>query len=170
MDMKKLMMLSVLLMAAWGCRENVVESDLTGNETTYALLPGSDYPVGGTVTLREKKNGATQVVVNLTGTERGALHPVHLHLGNLSTPDADIAALLTPLEGATGQSETLLTQLADESTLQYKDIAALNACVKVHLADTGPGRDVILAGANIGLAAQQPFIGGRKGMAVCGWE
>ncbi len=143
----------VLITLFLACQENEQAlSDFTGSEITYALQAGSIYPVSGTVTLKEKKNGTALVVVALSGTEGNLLHPVHLHLGDISTPNADIAALLNPVKGSTGRSETRLELLADETPVTYTMLTELNACIKIHLADSGPDRDIILAGGNIGSA------------------
>lgn len=149
-NMKKILV-GMMLIAGWGCQDNdSVTTDFTGNETVYALQSGSVYPVSGTATFREKKDGSTIVVLTLTGTEGDIQHPVHLHLGNISSPDADVAALLTSVTGSTGKSETSISSLADGSTITYKQLIALGACLKVHLADSGPERDIILAAGNIG--------------------
>lgn len=104
-------------------------------------------------------------MLNLTGTEGQNKYPVHLHLGNLSTPGADVALLLNPLSAETGLSETTFDKLADESAINYAGVLQLDACIKVHLGDVGPDRDVILAAGNIGTASTS--MGGRAGVAVC---
>jgi hypothetical protein len=149
------------------CEENESTSnDFTGNESVYALNPGSTYQTSGTVTFKEKMDGTALIVVDLEGTEGNVKHPVHLHLGSISTPGADVTALLTPVIGKTGKSETNLTKLADESDVTYNDLLNLSACVKVHLAEAGPDKDIILAGGNIGKAALDPS-SGRSAMKVC---
>lgn len=152
-NMKKVIAGMVLMAMFWGCQESeTLETDLTGNEIVYALQAGSlNYPaIAGTATFREKKDGSTVISISLTGTEGTIQHPVHLHLGSLTTPDADVAALLTPVLGSSGKSETTLTLLADENTITYNQLVNLDACIKIHLAETGPDRDIILAGGNIG--------------------
>jgi hypothetical protein len=150
--MKKLGVLALFgILAACQEHEQAI-SDLTGNEVTYSLQPGSDYPVSGTVIFQERKDGTTRITVALNGTEGTVAHPVHLHLGDLSTPDAEIAALLNPVIGNTGKSETVLIALADETPITYTTLVNLNACIKIHLSDSGPDRDIILAGGNIGSA------------------
>jgi len=149
--MKKIVA-GVILVLFFGCQDNDVRvsTDFTGNETVYALQAGSVYPISGTATFKEKKDGSTLVVVNLSGTEGDIQHPVHLHLGNVGSPDAAVAALLTSVTGSTGKSETTLTMLADETVVTYADLISLGACIKVHLAESGPERDIILAAGNIG--------------------
>jgi hypothetical protein len=143
----------IIALLAIGCQENELVSDFTGNEVVYALQSGSVYPISGSATFKEKKDGNTVIIIELTGTEGELQHPVHLHLGDIASPGADVAALLTPVFGKTGKSETTLVHLGDETMLNYAELIDLNACIKIHLADSGPDRDIILAGGNIGSAA-----------------
>jgi hypothetical protein len=150
------------------CQEkDEIKTEFTGNESVYALLQASDYAVNGTVTFRERLDGTALIDVELSGTEGAIEHPVHLHLGDISSPGADVAALLSPVAGSTGKSETLLTRLADETAITYKELIALNACVKIHLSAVGESRDIVLAGGNIGAASTRDIPGGRAGFAVC---
>jgi hypothetical protein len=161
----------VLLISGFGvvtaCQDTdaIEESEFTGNEASYALDAGSTYPINGTVTFKEKKDGSTLISISVSGTEGELKHPVHLHLGNISTPSADVSALLNPVLGKTGLSETTLTTLADESSINYRQLIELNACIKIHLSSSGPDKDVILAAGNIGVAADDA--GGRVGIGVC---
>ena len=165
--MKKVI-LGVFAGALFGaCQENEKMSvEITGNEMVYPLQKASDYNISGTVNVKEKCDGSSIVVVSLTGTEGDIEHPVHLHLGNINVSGSDVAALLNPVIGSTGQSETLLKQLADETPITYKQLIDLNASIKVHLAASGPDRDIILAAGNIG-AASTDVSGGRAGVGLC---
>lgn len=152
MDMRIVIAAFVLIFFI-GCQENeAVKDDFTGNEVVYSLQSGSIYPISGTATFKEKKDGNTIINIELTGTEGNIEHPVHLHLGEISSPGAEVAALLNPVKGSTGKSETTFTMLADETPLKYSQLIELNACIKIHLAASGPDRDIILAGGNIGSA------------------
>lgn len=167
--MKKLilgMMAAGTLLTA--CRENeqTATSDFTGNETVYALQAGSTYNISGTATFKEKKDGTAVIEMALTGTEGTAQFPVHLHLGNIAAPDAAVAAQLNPVTGTSGSSQTNLLQLADESKITYKQLLDLNACIKVHLAASGPDRDIILAAGNIGKSTGD-VSSGRLGVSTC---
>jgi hypothetical protein len=153
------------LVSACSSNENV--SEFTGKQTTYALQKASQYDVSGTVAFKEKRDGSLVVVVDLTGVSGNTKYPVHLHLGNLSTPGASVAALLTPLAGQTGKSETNLTKLADETAISYSDLANLEACIKIHLSDVGPEKDIVLAAGNIGASATKSNASGRLGIATC---
>jgi hypothetical protein len=151
-----------------GCQEHETVSDFTGNEISYELVAGSEYDVNGTISFKERTDGFTTVLIALKGTDGDAKHPVHLHLGTIATPQAAVAALLSPVVAATGKSETLLDRLADDTPIYYKDISNLEACIKIHLSEDGPGRDVILAGGNIGDSYVKELSNGRiAGFAVC---
>jgi hypothetical protein len=165
--MKKMIYVLVLSVIFAACQDNdaVEQSDFTGNESSYALLAGSTYPINGTVTFKEKTDGSTLISIEVTGTEGDVEHPVHLHLGNIASPDADVSALLNPVIGKTGKSETTLSKLADESGVTYKQLIELAACVKIHLAAAGPDKNVILAAGNIGASAGNSS--GRVGVSVC---
>lgn len=164
--MKKVIAGLMFLMAA-GCQENeTTVNDLTGNEVVNALQSGSVYPISGTVTIKEKKDGSALVIVELHGTEGNIQHPVHLHMGDISAPGAEVAALLTPVTGSTGKSETILTRMADETSITYAQLMKLDACIKIHLADAGPDRNIILAGGNIG-SASNAKLDGRVGFGIC---
>lgn len=169
--MKKIIGIASLVLALFSCQscqENeTIATDFTGNESTYPLVAGSAYPINGTVSFKEKKDGSTLITVSLSGTEGELKHPVHLHLGNLSMQDADIAALLAPLKGKTGISETILAQLANETSITYSELIALNASIKVHFGESGPDKNIILAAGNIGSAVSDDNAGGRSGIGIC---
>ncbi|MBX2895863.1 MAG: hypothetical protein KF763_10505 [Cyclobacteriaceae bacterium] len=165
--MKRVIWVVWIGLISTACQESENTSEFTGNEITYALQQGSEYVVSGTVVFKERRDGTASVAVSLTGTDGTDKLPVHLHLGDLSAADADIAALLNPVDSRTGKSETLLTRLANETEVTYTQLLQLEACIKIHLADTGPGRDVILAGGNIGQSFTKSITSGRTGLGVC---
>jgi hypothetical protein len=165
--MKGLSMILLVLVLV-SCQEPETVSEFTGNEISYELVAGSDYNVNGTISFKERVDGFTTVLIELKGTDGSAKHPVHLHLGTIATPQADVAALLSPVVAATGTSSTLLDRLADDTPIKYSDLSGLEACIKIHLADSGAGRDVILAGGNIGASYVNELSNGRSaGFAVC---
>jgi hypothetical protein len=141
-----------------------VTSVYTGNQTTYALQQASAYTISGTVTFKERKDGATTIQIALTGITDNDQHPVHLHLGDLTTNQASVAAMLSPVEGKTGQSETVISQLANDTKVSYTDLTKLDACVNVHLASVGSEANTILAAGNVGSAASKSVAAGRIGL------
>jgi len=164
--MKRLMFL-LLGVGLITCQENEAVNEFTGNETTYNLESASQYPVSGIITFKERKDGTTTALVDLKGTDGDQKFPVHLHLGNLSTPDADIAVLLSPVAATTGKSETLVNGLTNETSITYQQLLDLEACIKIHLGESGPDRDIILAAGNIGKSSKLESANGRIGIAVC---
>lgn len=165
--MKKLIAIVLCGMIWVSCQESESISDFTGNEITYSLQSGSQYSVSGTATIKERRDGSSTVLVSLSGTSGDSKLPVHLHLGDITTPGADVAALLSPVNSKTGISETTLTQLANETSISYTELVKLEACLKVHLSDTGAERDIILAGGNIGESAVKATSSGRATLGVC---
>lgn len=165
--MRNLIVLLTSVAAFFSCQENESVSEFTGNQTTYALQQASTYAVNGSVTFKEKKDGGTLVLLELSGTDGDVQLPAHLHLGDIATPGADVAALLTPVSGLTGKSETTLVELADETAVTYEDLINLEACIKVHLSDFGVERNIILAGGNIGAFSSKGFSSGRVGIGIC---
>ena len=164
--MKKVMFfLCGLAMIA--CQESESVSDFTGNETTYSLQQASAYEVNGTILFKEKKDGSMVAEVQLSGTDGNLKYPVHLHLGNISTPNAAVALLLSPVAAENGKSETSISKLADDTAVGYKQLIAMEACIKIHLAESGPDRDIILAGGNIGKSSLNEAASGRTGFSVC---
>jgi len=161
------LLLSFLLIVQ-ACQESNQALEFTGRSYTYNLISASSFNVSGAVTFKEKTNGNTLVVVELNGTEGNLEHPVHLHLGDMSTPDADIAALLNPIIGNKGKSETLLERLANETAVSYADLLKMEAYISIHLAEFGPERDIILAAGNIGAAYEKQIQSGRRdNIAIC---
>lgn len=163
----KLLMFLLIGAGLIACQENEAVSEFTGNETTYNLQSASQYLVSGIITFKERKDGTTTAVVDLKGTDGDQKFPVHLHLGNLSIPAADIAVLLSPVTAATGKSETLVKELTNETPITYQQLIDLEACIKIHLGESGPDRDIILAGGNIGKSSKLESASGRIGIAVC---
>ena len=161
-----------LIVFALGCSQDDPTVDeganFTGRDITYALESASDFNISGTAVLKERIDLSTNIIIKLNRTFQGnAELPVHLHLGDITTDQADVAALLQPVNAESGISETVLTILADESKVTFEDIKQMNACIKIHLSATGPEKDIILAAANIGAAVSKNPLGGRLGIGLC---
>src|SRR6267154_4947488 len=133
-----------------GCQKNEVVSEFTGNQASYGLTQASQYAVSGIVTFKERKDGTTTVLVQLTGTDGTTQLPVHLHMGDVATNGAAVVAVLNPAYGKTGKSETIISQLADQTKVSYRDLLKLSAYINVHASISGPESAVILAAGNIG--------------------
>ncbi len=160
--MKAQWLIAVAVLA--GCQKAEVVSEFTGNQASYGLVPASQYAVSGTVTFKERKDGATTVLVQLKGTDGTAQLPVHLHMGDMATNGAAIAAILDPANAKTGTSETIIAQLADQTKVSYRDLLKLSAYINVHASVSGPESAVILAAGNIGVNGTNPSSSARIGI------
>jgi hypothetical protein len=174
MNRRKIQIAGLLsLLYLLGCSGNDAEikktSDYTGNEVTYELQPAAtQYNISGSATFKERTDHTTDIVIKLTNTtSENAEFPVHLHLGDVSTDNAAVAALLEPVNDKAATSTTHLVKLSDESIVSFQDLKALNACIKIHLASTGEAKDVILAAGNIGEAVANGISNGRTKIGVC---
>lgn len=167
--MKSIFPALLIVVLAFSCSEpEPANKEFTGSEMVHALLPGSSYNVSGSVTIKEKVDGSSLIIIQLTGTKGNVEHPVHLHVGNIETPDAAILALLNPVLGRTGISETDFDQLSDETIITYQELIHLDASIKVHLSASGPDKDIVLAAGNIGSnSTGHEHHGGRVDVTVC---
>jgi hypothetical protein len=138
-------------------------TDLTGRQVTYNLVPGnSQLNVSGTIDFKEGTDKSMLVEIKVSSTGSGGEHPVHLHFGTLGTPDADIAALLSPVDAVNGTSSTTLTLLRNQTPFTYQDLLNFDGSIKIHM-DDGPNKDVVLAATNIGVNASMDI----SDIAVC---
>ena len=92
-------------------------------------------------------------------TGSGGFHPAHLHYGTFDNPDAEMAAMLNPVDATTGESSTTIYKLLDETKVTYMDLVEFDGSIKIHL-DDGPNKKVVIAAANIGLNASADISGG----------
>ncbi|MEQ8924491.1 MAG: hypothetical protein RLO81_01695 [Fulvivirga sp.] len=163
--------LFILLIAVWftACNEDEEVSDYTGNQVTYDLVQSSDFPVQGTATFRERRDSNIELFIQLSGTEGTIEHPAHLHYGDVSVADAEVAKLLLPVRGSSGKSVTIFNRLNDETLITYNDLLTFDGHIKVHL-DGGANKSTILASGNIGSAFTKNPSVGRKEIAVCRME
>jgi hypothetical protein len=152
--MKSILISATLLSVfTWGCQSEE-SSVYTGRELSYPLIEGSffDQPTTGYLTVRERTDQSVEIAVALTGTTEGAIHPVHLHYGNLAN-DRPVAAWLSPLEdtgGGESRSVTRLDHLYDDSPLTFDLFVGMDGSLKVHFEEAGPWEYVVLGATNIG--------------------
>lgn len=167
----KLFSFVITLALIFSCQQKQLQGDeFTGKEITYQLLQTSNYDIRGAVTFKEMYDGSTVVDIQLDGTEGDVYFPVHLHFGNIFLPDADVAAFLTPVYGATGFSETHLEYLGDETPITYQQLVTMDASIKIHLAADGLDSKVILAAGNVGsngVEISKDTFSGRIVVPVC---
>lgn len=141
--------LVILLIGLLACTDTEESELYTTNKIIYTLQEGSQFPISGTITFRERISGELEATIALTGTEGDINHPAHLHYGSFDTPDAEVAVLLSPVYGETGESTTIFNKLNDETPFGFNDLKSFDGHIKVHQ-DGGQNKNVILAYGNIG--------------------
>ncbi len=148
--LNSLLLLGFGLIILVSCKdEETNPASLTGKSVTYSLFTGApEWGYEGDVTLAERKDGFALISIELMGPEGTSKFPAHLHYGPYSLV-ADMAAMLTPIDAATGKSETLLKQLASGESITYSELINFDGHIKVHLGD-GDNKNVILVYGNIG--------------------
>ena len=107
----------------------------TGNMMSYDLMSVSDPSISGTATLTELDDGSTQLNIDLSGTSSGNMHPSHIHF-NTAAEGGDIAVSLTPVDGSTGMSETIIETLDDGTAISYEQLLAFDGYINVHFSSS----------------------------------
>lgn len=130
----------------------IIENDLTGRALVYDLVSASDENVSGFISFEERIDSSLTVTVEIDVTGEPNLHPVHIHYGNYSD-DAEMAAMLNPVDGGTGKSQSEIDRLSNGSVFNFDVLKDFDGHVKVH-GDDGPNKDLILAYGLIGRNAQ----------------
>jgi hypothetical protein len=103
----------------------------TGNQIVFNLKEKDNSGVSGVVAFIELDNGTTLVRINVSGTQAGNSHPVHIHLNNW-VDTGEIAVFLNDIDGATGESETVVSTTTDNVRIRYADLDNFNGYVNVH--------------------------------------
>ena len=91
--------------------------------------------VSGKATFEKVSDTETRVLVEVTGTPAGGVHPMHIHVGDV-VPGGGIYITLTPVNGDTGLSETLITQNDAGDAVSYEDLLAYDGYINIHLSAT----------------------------------
>lgn len=116
-----------------GCSDDDNAPQLTGESKQFDLFSKSNSAISGVVTFATRDDGATVITVQLNGTSAGGSHPAHIH-ANTAAEGGSILLDLTPVDGASGRSETVVTALNDGSLITYQQlINDLNGYINVHL-------------------------------------
>ena len=140
---------SACLVYLSSCSKKYVDPgpQLTGASKQFALAAKSNSGVSGTVTFAKRSDNATVITVQLTGTQAGGTHPAHIH-ANTAVEGGGILLDFTPVDGATGKSETVAKALNDGTPVTYEDLLAFNGYVNVHASSSDLG--TLIAQGDIG--------------------
>ncbi|HSJ69284.1 MAG TPA: hypothetical protein VK921_16505 [Anditalea sp.] len=99
-------------------------------EATFPIDEVEDSGISGDITFFKTDNNTTLITIKLNGTVAGDIHPVRIHS---TSPDQDgpVVKRLNSINGATGLSETLVTDLEDGTVTTYEDWVSFNGYVLV---------------------------------------
>lgn len=134
----KKMMWCLLIVASAGfiaCNDDDDDPTPQVQKKVYTLNSVSDPGISGTVTFTRQTNGFTLVEIDLTGTTAGNSHPSHIH-ANSASEGGGIVVDLTNVDGATGRSETVVTELNDGTEITYQGLINFDGYVNVHLSSS----------------------------------
>ncbi len=134
----------VLIMILTGCQEEEM-----ANEVSFELFQAGFKPTRGAVNFTELGPAKIRVHVDLSPIGEGE-YAAHLHYGNIREV-GELAYRLTPVNGETGQSVTVLDQvvLPDGELLTFEVLERMNGSVKVHQ-NTELFSNLVLAYGNVG--------------------
>ncbi|MGB5700599.1 hypothetical protein [Muriicola sp.] len=119
----------------------------SGNTTIYDLSTKDVAGISGTATFVENTDASTTIILDLTGTPAGGVHPAHIHF-NTAAEGGGIAVSLEAVNGDTGQSEITISALDDGSTITYAELLTFDGYINVHLSASQLG--TIVAQGDIG--------------------
>lgn len=135
--MKSIQLITILfflvVLGITGC-ENENESPQV-IQKEYVLNSVSDPSIQGTVTFTKESETSTLIRIELEGTEAGNMHPAHIHR-NSASDGGGIAIGLNDVAGATGISETTVTQMGDGTAINYEGLLNFDGHTNVHLSST----------------------------------
>ena len=143
-------LLSILLTTIFvGCNKDDEDKgpQPTGEEHTYELVAVGTSGVSGTALFQELDDESTKITLTLTGTSSGGDHPTHIH-ANSAAEGGGIVLHLTNVDGATGISETIVTELEDGTAISYESLIAFDGYINIHTAPDNLG--TLLAQGDIG--------------------
>ncbi|WP_430468565.1 hypothetical protein [Winogradskyella ouciana] len=119
----------------------------TGNSKTYALVSVDDPNIFGTARFIENSNNSTTVELELVGTPSGGMHPAHIHF-NTAAEGGDIAVTLGTVDGSTGFSTVIVSELDDGNPITYDQLINFDGYINVHLSASDLG--TLVAQGDIG--------------------
>lgn len=116
-------------------------------KTSYAMGPVSNPEISGTITFTKIDAASTLVTIELNGTASGDVHPTHIH-ANAASEGGPIVIDLNSVDGATGISETTVTQLDDGTAITYEGLLSFDGHANVHLSPAM--MSTLIAQGNVG--------------------
>ena len=146
----KSLMWSLFIVIAVGlmaCNDDDEDPTPQVQKKVYTLNEVSGSGISGTVTFTRQTDGFTLVEISLTGTTAGNSHPTHIH-ANSASEGGGIVIDLTNVDGDTGMSETVVTEMNDGTEINYQGLINFDGYVNVHL--SASELSTLVAQGNIG--------------------
>ena len=115
----------------------VAQTDIGGNVFTgenedFDLFGILNQDVKGEVSIHERKNGKTLVVIKLEDDDTDTAHPTHIHR-NTAVEGGPIAISLNAVDAVTKMSFTDINSLDDGTPVSYSALEDFDGYVNVHL-------------------------------------
>lgn len=130
---KTFLLLFTLTFLAFSCDDDAESMAILDLDSkTYQLFERSNSGVSGTATFTNRSDGTVLLTLSLNGTPQNGMHPSHIHF-NSAAEGGGIAVSLTPVNGATGMSETTITETDNGDPLTYMDFLNFDGYINVHL-------------------------------------
>ncbi|WP_202928025.1 CHRD domain-containing protein [Cyclobacterium salsum] len=126
---------------------DIGSNELTENFKEYSLNELAVPGISGSIIFKERINGFTLATIQLDNTPEDGSHPAHIH-ANSAAEGGGIIVSFTPVDGATGMSETTIRALDNGQPLTYDQILDIDGYVNVHLSTNQLG--TIVAQGDIG--------------------
>lgn len=151
--MKKIMYLFIAVSTIFvtGCSDDDSTDQppgvFDGDSKTYQLQSQSDADVSGTATVVENEDGTATVNLKLSGTAAGTF-PAHIH-ANSAAETGGILIDLNAVDGATGESTTIISATNEGSAITYEQLLELDAYINVH--QSASNLETIIAQGDIGV-------------------
>ena len=130
---KTILMLFITVLLFTGCDDddsNPVNPNL--DSKTYQLFERSDSGVSGIATFTDQTDGSVLVELDVTGTPQDGMHPSHIHF-NTAAEGGAIAVSLNSVDGATGTSQTFVSETDDGTPLDYNALLNFDGYINIHL-------------------------------------
>lgn len=115
-------------------------------QKVYTLNPVEDQSIKGKVTFLKLDENSTQITIEIEGTKSGNSHLAHVHANSVSE-GGGVVIPLTNVDGATGKSVTVVTEMKDGTAVTYEELLMYDGHVNVH---DNVDPSVFIAQGNIG--------------------
>ncbi|WP_299703301.1 CHRD domain-containing protein [uncultured Pontibacter sp.] len=141
------LMLVLSTVVLTGCKDDDDSPLPFPNTKVYDLESVAVETIEGTATFVRLNERTTSITIVLTGTPTGGRHPAHIH-ANTAAEGGPIVISLTPVNGTTGTSTTIVQRADDGTPVSFEDLMHYDGHLNVHF--SAEQLDVIVAQADIG--------------------